>query len=139
RRGQFLHVALVAVHPGDWGLFGLRRDHIATPPANRRIWVVMNLAAGDVRSPLIQQCGELTDQPCLRLPAQSKKNEIVPREHCVDHLRYNRVVVAENPGKQRFPTLDLTDQIIAEFVLDSAGGEPLLREGAGAKRTKGTG
>ena len=113
RRRQFLHVAVVAVQPGDRRVAGFSLHQIAAAPADGRVRVVVNLAARDVRRPLVEQRGELADEAGLRLAAQSEKNKIVARQDGVDHLRHHGIFVSDDSGKERLPALNSTDQILA--------------------------
>ena len=70
RRGQLFHVAVVAVEPGDRRVARFRGHQVAAAAADRRVRIVVNLAAGDVRRPFVEQAGELADETRLGLPAQ---------------------------------------------------------------------
>ena len=65
----------------------------------------MNFAPGDVRHPRIEQRGQHADQAGFRLPAQSEKDEVMPGENRVDHLRHNAVLVTDDAGKEFLPAL----------------------------------
>ena len=54
------------------------------------------------------------------LPTQPQQNKIVPRKNGVDDLRYDRVIVAHNAGKNgRVAVLAQTHrEVLAQFVLD---------------------
>ncbi len=54
-RGQLLHVALVAVQPGDVRVVALLGDQIAAAAADGMKRIVADLAARHVRQMLIQQ------------------------------------------------------------------------------------
>ena len=75
----------------------------------------------------------------LAWPRKPEQNEIVTRKNGVDHLRHDRVFVAEDAGKQRLAALDFADQVAAEFVFDGPVGDLGFGEGTGAKRAEGTG
>ena len=59
---------------------------------------------------------------------------MVLRENGVDYLRYHRILVTEDPREQRIATLDLTDQIAAEFVFYEPAGQSVLGKRTLAKR-----
>ena len=117
----------------------LCRHQVAAAAADRGVRIVVNLAACDVRRPLVQQRGQHADQARLGLPAQSQQNEIVARKHGVDHLRHHGIFVSDDAGKQLLAALNLADQIVAEFVFDAAVGKFGFGKGTGAKRAEGTG
>ena len=139
RRGQLLHVAVVAVEPGDGRVARFRLHQIAAAAADRRVRVVVNLAAGEVRRPFVEQRGELANEAGLGLSAQSEKNEIVARQDGVDHLRHHGIFISDDAGKELAPALNPADQVLAEFVFDAAADQFGLGKGTGAKRTEGMG
>ena len=61
----------------------------------------MDFAAGDDGQRLVEQRGQRAEQARLRLAAQAEQDEVVAREHGVDHLRDDGVVVADDAGKER--------------------------------------
>ena len=103
------------------------------------IRIVADLAAGDVGRPFVEQRGQHADEARLGLPAQSEQDEVVAREHGVDHLRHHGIFVADDAGKQIFAALHAADQIAAQFVFDGAVGESRFREGTLAKSAEGAG
>src|ERR1019366_1484868 len=139
RGGQLFHVAVVAVEPGDGRVAGLGGYQIAAAAANRGVRVVVNFAAGEVGRPFVEQGGELADETGLGLAAQSKEYEVVARQDGVDHLGDDGILVSDDAGKKRLPTLNFTDQVLAEFVFDAAAGQFGLGKLTGAKRREGTG
>jgi len=58
------------------------------------------------------------------------------RKDGVDHLRNNRIPVADDAGKELFSALDAADQILPEFVLHAAVRVARFGEVAGAERTQ---
>src|ERR1039458_2022885 len=139
RGGQLFHVAVVAVEPGDGRVAGLGGYQIAAAAANRGVRVVVNFAAGEVGRPFVEQGGELADETGLGLAAQSKEYEVVARQDGVDHLGHDGIFVSDDAGKERFPTLNFTDQVLAEFVFDATAGQSGLGKLTGAKRREGAG
>src|SRR5208283_1974811 len=92
--------------------------------ADRRIGTVVNFAAAQVRQVRIEQCGERAQNAALRLAAQSKKNEVVPRKDSVDNPRHNCVVVADNAGEYCTVRTDADHKIVAHLVLDAPAVHP---------------
>ena len=60
----------------------------------------MDLAAGHDRDVLVEQIDQAAQDPALGLAAQAEQDEVVPREDGVDELRDDRLVVADDAGKQ---------------------------------------
>src|ERR1035437_4366193 len=139
RSGQLFDVAMVAVEPGDGRIARFRGHQIAAAAADGRVRVIVNFAAGEVRSPLVEQAGELAEETGFGLPAQSEEDEVVARQDGVDHLRHHGILVSDDAGKERFAALNSGDQVLAEFVFDAAAGQLGFGKGTGAKRSEGTG
>ena len=98
----------------------LLRHARAAGGADRRQRIVVNLAAGNHRDPLVEQIDEAAQDAALGLPAQSEQDEVVPGENGVDELRNDGVVVADDAGKERFSGLQLANEVVADFLLDRA-------------------
>src|SRR5580698_4177480 len=69
---------------------------------------------------LIEQRGERAQDAALGLPAKSEQDEVLPGENCVDDLRDDGVLVADDAGEDGLARLEPLDQIFAELVLDGA-------------------
>ena len=138
RSGELLHIAKVAVEPGDGRGAAIGGHQFAAAAADGTVRMVVNFASRDIRGYLIQQGGHQTNEAGFGLAAQAQQDEVVARQDGIDHLGHHGVFVAQDAGKQVFPALDFADQIIAEFVLDGPVGEFGFREGTGAQIAKGT-
>ena len=123
-RRQLLDVARVAVEPGDRQVVARLPDARAARRAERRQRVVMDLAARDDRDRLVEQTDERAQDAALRLAAQAEQDEVVARQHRVDDLRHDRVVEADDPGKERRARAQALDQVAADLVLDAAPQDP---------------
>jgi hypothetical protein len=123
RGRQLFYIPLVAAKPGDRRGVAALGEEIAAAAADRLIRIVVDFTALDVRHPLVEQCGEHTNEPCLGLPAQPKKDKVVTRQNGVDDLGDDGIVVAENARKQGLASLYFTDQVVTEFVLDGSVGD----------------
>ena len=75
---------------------------------------------------------ERAQDAALRLAAQAEQDEVVPRQHRVDELRNDGVVVADDAGKQRLAAAELRNEVVAHFVLHRSARKRLRRRGAGA-------
>jgi hypothetical protein len=139
RGSQLFDIALVAVQPRDVRVVGLIGDEVAAAAADRHVRVVVDFAAGEVRRPFVQQSCELADEARFGLAAEAKQNEIVPGKKGVDYLRHHRIFVAYDAGKQRFASLDGTDQVFSDFVFYAALRKFCFREGTGAQGRQGAG
>ena len=60
----------------------------------------------------------------------------MPGEDCVDDLRDDRIVVADDAGKNRFVVAEFLDQILADLVFDAASANIAAFDG-GAKLSEG--
>ena len=80
----------------------------------------MDLAAAQIRRLRIEQRRQRAQDAALRLAAQSQQNEIMPRQNGIDDLRHDRVVVADDAGKDRAVAAQPRDQVVAHLVLHAA-------------------
>ena len=99
RRGQLLHKPLLSRHPRERRVIAFRVDSLPARPANRLQRVVIDFAPRDDRHFGVQQLHQPAQDSALGLSAQTQKDEIVPRQQCVDDLRDHRVFVAVHTGK----------------------------------------
>jgi hypothetical protein len=60
----------------------------------------------------------------------------VLRQNRIDNLRYNGFLVANHAGKQIVTSLQLADEVLAQFVFHTASGQPFLGEVAVLKRAE---
>ena len=130
RGRELLDVAQRAVEPGDGQVVAFFLDAGAARGADRRERIVVDVAAGHDRDRLVEQLGEPPQQPRLGLPAQPQHDEVVPRQDGVDHLRDDRVVVADDAGKEGLVTAQTGHEVVAQLALDAAAGNPALADRA---------
>ncbi len=123
-RRQLLHVARVALEPRDRQAVAELADAGAARRAERRQRVIMDLAARDDRDRLVEQADERAQDAALGLSAQAEQDEIVARQDGVDDLRHDRVVEADDAGKERRARTQALDQVAANLVLDAAPRDP---------------
>ena len=125
RRRELFDVAVDRRHPGDGGVVAIFGDHILRIAAERRVRVVAKFGAGNVRRVGVEQCRQCPQNAGFRLAAQAEEDEVVAREHRVDDLRDDRVVVTDDAREERFfgarGGAQAGDQVVAELIFDGAG------------------
>ena len=120
RRREFLHVALVRLQPRDRQIVARLARARPACRAQRRDRVVMDFAAGDDGQRLVEQGRQGAEEARFRLAPQAEQDEVVPREHRVHHLGDDRVVVADDAGKEGLAGAELANQVVADLRLDGA-------------------
>ena len=134
RRGQLLGVAVVAVAPGDRQVVAELGGQRAAADADRRVRVVVDLAAGDLGAPLVEQPDQRAHQPGLALAALAEQHEVVAGQQCGLQLGQHRVVEADDAGEGGRAGPQPVEQIGSELLLGAAwliSGCPELAEGGG--------
>src|SRR5205814_7326687 len=117
-RGQLLAVTLLGCDPTHGDAVSLGRHSVPACAADRRIWIVVDLAAVDYRDLSIQQAGQRSDQPALGLAALTKKDDVLARQDGVLDLGNDGSLEADDAGEQLLARLDLADQVLAHLLLD---------------------
>ena len=117
-RGELLDVALVAAQPRDWRRVATLAEHLPRVLRDRGEGIVVHLAAGDDRDPLVEQPRQLAQDAALGLAAKTEQDEMVPREQRVDDLGDDGVLVADDAGEERLPRGEARDQVGADLVPD---------------------
>ncbi len=139
RGSELLHVALVAVEPGDVSLVALLGDQIAAAAADGMERIVADFAAGNVRQPFVQQSGQHADDAGLGLAAQSQQDEIVPRQNGVHDLWNHGIFEADHAREQVLAALEFADQILAQLAFHGALAQMPLAKFAVFQRSEGRG
>ncbi len=134
---SFLHVALVAIQPGDVRFVAFLGDQIAAAAADGMKRIVADFAARHVGQVFIQKPGQHPDDAGLGLAAQTQQDEIVPRQHGVNDLRHHGIFVAHNAREQVLAALQLADQILPQLAFDGALAEVPLAKFAAFQGSKG--
>ena len=132
RRRQLLHVSRLPRPPGDRCGVAVDDDARTAGGANRFERIVVNLASRDDRQVLVEQRRQRAQDAALRLTAEAEQNEIVPRQDGVDELRDHGLVVTDDAGKQRLAAPQLSDQVVANFVLHRPARKRIRRRGPSA-------
>ena len=120
-RGQLLAEAPVAVDPFDRRLVAAFGDQHAGVLRDRLVRVVVDLAPGDDRHPLVEQRGERTDHAGLRLAALAEEDHVVAGDERVLELREHGVLVADDAVDQRAPGGDPRQGVRPHLFLDRPG------------------
>ena len=82
-RRELLAEAAVAVHPLDRRVVAALGDEVTRVRRHRVVRVVVDLAAGDDRHPLVEQADEPADDARLRLAALTEEDHVVTGEQRV--------------------------------------------------------
>ena len=116
-------------------------DELPRVAGDRLVRVVVDLAAGHDRHPLVEQAGERADHAGLGLAPLAQEDDVVPGEEGVLELRHDGLLVADEATEERLAGGDLGHGVAADLVLDRDGlpaGGPELAEG-GHRRRRGAG
>ena len=92
----------------------------AAAGADRRVGVVVDLAAGDHRGPLVEQAADRADQPGLALAALAQQDDVVPGEQGALHVRQHGLVEADDAGEPILPGAHPRQQVLSDLLLDRA-------------------
>ena len=114
-RRELFDVALLARQPHDRHPIAFRRHARAARRAQRREWVVVNLAAWDDGDPFVEQIDESPQNAALRLAAQPEQDEIVLGENGIDELRDYSFVVPDDAREQLLARLEFPNEILADL------------------------
>ena len=115
RRRQLLAVALLRRDPRHWSRIAELADEVTAASADGLVRIVVDLASVNCGDRGVEQRCQRADQSRLRLTALTEKDEVLAGENCVLDLRYDRVVVAENPRKQLVAGRQLAYQVAAQL------------------------
>ena len=128
RGRQLLGVAVVAVPPADRQVVAVFGGQSPAADADRRVRVVVDLATGDLGTPLVEQGGHGAHQPGLALAALPQQHEVVAGQDGALQLGQHGVVEANDAGEGRLRRAKPTEQVGAQFVLGSPGAVPRCAE-----------
>src|SRR5207253_3062149 len=120
-----------------WRALALLLDQIAAPPADRVEGIVIDLAPRNNGNLLVEEIGQPPQNPAFCLAAKAEENHVVPREDRIEDLRNDRLLISDNPGKNRIFLLQLADKIRPHFILDRSGRVRLVSEFAGSQIAQG--
>ena len=112
-----------------------RRDLFAAAAADGGVWIVADLAAGEVGHVRIEQGRQCPQDAAFRLSPQPEQNKIVAREDGIHDLWHHGVVVSNNAGKDAGIVV-LTqpdDEIVPEFVFHAADAQTFFGKSTAAQ------
>ena len=118
--GELLAEATVAVHPLDRGLVAALGEQHAGVLRDRVVRVVVDLAAGDDRHPLVEQRGERADHAGLRLTTLAEEDHVVAGDERVLELGQDGVLVADDAFDERTSLGDARQRVGPHLLLDRA-------------------
>ena len=116
--GELLTETPFAVDPLDRSVLATLGRHQPGVLRHRCIRVVVDLAPGDRRRPLVEQADERTDDARLRLAALTEEDDVVAGEQGVLELRQHRVVEADHPVDERLARRDAGQGVRPDLLLD---------------------
>jgi len=117
RRGEFFHEARVARQPCDWCGVAAIGNQVPAGTAQRREWIVVNLASGNVGNFHVQEINQAAQDAALGLASQTQEDEIMTPQNRIGDLRQNGILISMNAGKKRLSGLELLQKVRAEFSL----------------------
>ena len=117
--GQFFDVALLWSEICNSGAFAAFSNKLLASTADGRVRIVVDFASCDVWSMRIEQKRQGAKDATLCLSPQAEQNEVMPRQYCIHNLWDHRIVVANDPGKNRgiFTCSEAGNQVFTQFVL----------------------
>ena len=96
-------------------------DERTAADADRLVRVVVDLAAGDLRAPLVEQLSQGAHQPGLALAALAEQDQVVAGQQGGLELGQHRVVEADDAGEGRRARAQPVQQVGAELLGGRAG------------------
>ena len=118
RRGELLTEPVVAMDPHDRRVLAVLGDEIAGVAGHRGVGVVVDLAAGNDRHPLVEQAGQGADHAGLRLAPLAEEDHVMAGQEGVLQLREDGLLVAEHAVEQRLAGGDAGNRVGADLLLD---------------------
>jgi hypothetical protein len=135
--GQLLAEAGVAGHPGDGRVVAVGGDEVAGVARHGVVGVVVDLAAGHDRHPLVEQSDQRPDHAGLGLSPLAQQDDVVAGEDGVLDLREDGVLIAHHPLDDGLARRDAGQGVATHLVLDgdrSPTRRPELAQGRGPGR-----
>ena len=82
--------------------------------------MVVDLASGDDRSPVVEQTRQRPDQPCLALPALTKEDHVVSRDDRALEVRQHSLAKSHNAGEGVSAGAHPGEQVVPQLLLHGA-------------------
>ena len=130
---------LRAVHPLDRRVVALFGHEVAGGLGDRPVGVVVDLAAGHDRRPLVEQLDQGADDAGLGLPPLAEEDHVVAGQKGVLQLGKDGVLVAEQPGHDRLAGGHAGHGVGPHLLLDRPGHPAALAQLSDGLRTVGQG
>src|SRR5664279_5642550 len=120
RGRQLLPVTFATVLPRDRHQVAVRDQQGYASPTDRRVRVIVDLAAGHHRGPFVEQPHEGADQPGLALTALAEHDDVVPGQQRPLDLGNDGVVEADDARQRWLAGGESADQVLPDLGLDTA-------------------
>ena len=117
--GELLAVPVAGVAPGDRQVVAQLGGEPPAPRADRVVGVVVDLAAFDDRSPLVEQAAQGADQPGLTLAALAEQDEVVPGDQGAFQVGQDGLAEPHDAGEGVLSGSQHGEQILPDLVLDA--------------------
>src|SRR5882672_1795540 len=114
--GQLFDKTRIALDPVDVGQIAVQIESLPAEGRDRRKRIVVYFRTGDHWKALVKQRSKLANDAALGLAAQSKQDQVVPRQNRIDQLRDDRFIIAHDAGKQLLAATQFLDQIRPQLV-----------------------
>ncbi|CAB4743628.1 unannotated protein [freshwater metagenome] len=136
---ELLAVALAAVTPGNGQAVAELAGKASAARAYRHRRVVIDLAPGHHRRPLVEKIHEGADEAGLALAALAEEHDVVAGEQCPFDLRAHRLIEADDAREGVVAIGEALDEVRANLILDRAMGVAGGAKGAEGHRKVGRG
>ena len=139
RGRELLAVALAAVTPCNGQAVAELAGQAAAARADRHRRVVIDLAPGHHRRPLVEKIHEGADETGLALAALAEEHDVVAGEQCPLDLRPYRLLEADDAREGVVAIREPLYEVRSDFILDRAMGVAGGAKGAEGHREVGRG
>ena len=119
-RGELFAVPLGPVPPRYGQVIAELRLKTAATGADRRVRVVVDLAAGDGRRPLVEQFAEGADKPRLPLAALPEQDDVVARKQGALDMGEHSLVEANDAREPFLSRAHAREQVLSDLLLHGA-------------------
>jgi len=131
-RGELLAVTVVLAAPCHRQVVAELGGQPPAAGARRAVRVVVDLASGDGRRPLVEQPYQGPDQPRLSLAAFAEQDDVVPGHERPLDVRQHGLVESDDARKPVLPGPHSREQVLSYLLLDGS-----LDVAAGTKLAEG--
>ena len=117
-RRELFGVAMVAADPRNLECVALLHLEAATALANRRRWIVVDLASLDRRHVLIEEQRERPDDARLGLAALAEEHHMMAGEHAIFDFGQHGLIVADDARHDALLVAQAYQQVVAHLDSD---------------------